>query len=440
MGDGVLLFLVDLGKGLVQRLIEEQRVIAEAAGAALLLQQHAGAGALRDAGGLTGDRQGNRALEGALATGLALHAAQEQVVVVLVALAFAVHGGVAGGVYAGLIIQSFHGEAAVIGNGGQAGRLADGLRLDGGVAREGGGILVDGDVEAGSIHAHHVVVFAEDVLQFTQLVGIAGGSDQQGLGADVTRRVAQGLALGSHQLLNAAFAVVQQAAELLGGEGTTLAGALQLDEFALLVHDQVHVHLGRGVLHIAQVAAGGVVHHAHRDRCHLVDDGALQQLAFADELIDGEGQGDHRTGDGRGAGAAVSLEHIAVQGDGALAQLGQVNGLTQAAANQALDFNAAAVLLDAVALLALAGGRGQHGVFRRDPALILAPQEGRHALLHRGGADHAGIAGGNQAGARRRADKIGLNGNRTGLLRQSAIITHINIPPNAADTAHNNPN
>ena len=437
MGDGVLLFLVDLGEGLVQGLIQEQRIIAEAAVAALRLQQHAGAGALRDAGGLAGNRQGNGALEGALAAGLALHAAQEQVVVVLVALAFAIHHGIAGGIHAGLVIQGLDSEAAVIGDGGITGGLADRLCLDGGIACKGGGVLFDVGVEAGSVHAHHVVVFAEDVLQLLELMGIAGSSHQQGLGADVTCRLTQGFLLGSHQLLDAHLAVGQQGLQFVRGEGAALAGALQLNEFALLVHDQVHVHLGRRVLHIAQVAAGGVVHHADGHRRHLVDDGALQQLALADKLVHGQSQGHHRTGDGRSAGAAVGFQHVAVQGDGTLAQLGQVDGLAQAAADQALNLDAASILLDAVALLAAAGGGGQHGVFRRDPALALAPQEGRHTLLHRGGADHTGVAGGNQAGACRRTHKIGLNRNRTGLTRQSAIKTHIYFLLNAADILHN---
>ena len=48
MADLVLLFLGHFSEGLVQRLIKEQRIIAEAARAALFLQQYAGAGAFRN--------------------------------------------------------------------------------------------------------------------------------------------------------------------------------------------------------------------------------------------------------------------------------------------------------------------------------------------------------------------------------------------------------
>lgn len=48
MADLVLLFLGHFSKRLVQRFIEEQRIIAEAARAALFLQQYAGAGAFRN--------------------------------------------------------------------------------------------------------------------------------------------------------------------------------------------------------------------------------------------------------------------------------------------------------------------------------------------------------------------------------------------------------
>ena len=268
---------------------------------------------------------------------------------------------------------------------------------------------------------------------------VSGGCHQHGLGDQVPCCVAQGLPLGRHQLLNPLPAVLEQIGQLRGGEGAALAGSLQLDEFAFLVHHQVHVHLSPAVLGIAQVTAGRIVHHAHGNCRHLMCQRALQQLSFLHQPVNSEGQGHHRAGDGRGAGAAVGLQHIAVQGDGALAQLGQVDGLAQAAADQPLNLHAAAILLDAVALLALTGGRGQHGVFRRDPALPLALEEGRHTLLHRGGADHTRVAGGDQAGACGGTHKIRLNDHGSSLFGQSAINTHRFFPPCHASGACHNP-
>ena len=65
-----------------------------------------------------------------------------------------------------------------------------------------------------------------------------------------------------------------------------------------------------------------------------------QQLAGA--------PGDVAAGDRRGAGAAVGLQHVAIQGDGALAERLQVHHRAQLAADQALDLRGAAGLLAAV--------------------------------------------------------------------------------------------
>ncbi len=52
-------------------------------------------------------------------------------------------------------------------------------------------------------------------------------------------------------------------------------------------------------------------------------------------------------GDGGGAGAAVGLDDVAVEGDGALAQFAQVDRGAQRAADQALDLQGAPALLAA---------------------------------------------------------------------------------------------
>src|SRR4029078_9758286 len=52
--------------------------------------------------------------------------------------------------------------------------------------------------------------------------------------------------------------------------------------------------------------------------------------------------------------------------------------------------------------LALRAGRGrarQHAVLRGDPSLVLAAQERGHAVLDRGGADHARVADLDEDGA-----------------------------------------
>ena len=67
-----------------------------------------------------------------------------------------------------------------------------------------------------------------------------------------------------------------------------------------------------------------------------------------------------RPGDGRRAGAAVGLEHVAVDPDGVLAQRVQVVDRAQRAAEEPLDLDGAALLLAGarLALRALARGGG----------------------------------------------------------------------------------
>jgi hypothetical protein len=103
---------------------------------------------------------------------------------------------------------------------------------------------------------------------------------------------------------------------------------------------------------------------------------------------------DHRAGDRRGAGAAVGLDHVAVQVQGALAEGFQVEGGAQRAADQALDFLGAAGLLAArgFAVHARVRRARQHAVFGRHPALPFALQEARHLVFDAGGADHLGVA------------------------------------------------
>jgi hypothetical protein len=97
-------------------------------------------------------------------------------------------------------------------------------------------------------------------------------------------------------------------------------------------------------------------------------------------------------GDGGGARAAVGLQHIAVEVDGAFAQLLQVEHRAHGAADQALDLLRAAALLAArgLAVAAGVGGARQHAVFGRDPAFAAAALVAGHLFFHRGGAQHAG--------------------------------------------------
>ena len=86
-------------------------------------------------------------------------------------------------------------------------------------------------------------------------------------------------------------------------------------------------------------------------------------------------QRDPGAGDRGGAGAAVGLDHVAIDGDLPLAERRQVDDGAQAAADQALDLDRAAALLAGRGLAprALRGGARQHAVFGGDPAARPGP-------------------------------------------------------------------
>src|SRR6266849_5753014 len=94
------------------------------------------------------------------------------------------------------------------------------------------------------------------------------------------------------------------------------------------------------------------------------------------------------------SGAAVGLDNIAIYGDLPLTERFEVHYGAQAAANEPLDFDGAAVLLAGGRLASrpLQGGPRQHAVFGRDPAAGLALEPGRQAIFERRRYQHMGIA------------------------------------------------
>lgn len=107
-----------------------------------------------------------------------------------VGLVVSVAAGPAGGEDAGGAAQDVDAETGVVGDGGQPGRLRQGVRLEQGVLREGhAGFLDVGNVRVG-LRAHQLVAesrVGEDRPQFGDFPGVAGGEDQARHGDEVTR-------------------------------------------------------------------------------------------------------------------------------------------------------------------------------------------------------------------------------------------------------------
>ncbi|MNT29307.1 hypothetical protein D3C72_1650390 [compost metagenome] len=163
---------------------------------------------------------------------------------------------------------------------------------------------------------------------------------------------------------------------------------------AVAGHHHVHVGFAAGVFLVVEIQQRHAVDDADRNRRHVLAQRVFAELAGGQQAVDGIGQRDVGTGDAGGAGTAVGLDHVAIDLDLTLAELGQVHHRAQAAPDQALDFLGAAGLLATGRLAAHAavGRARQHAVFGGDPALALALQEAGHGFVNAGGADHLGVA------------------------------------------------
>ena len=148
-------------------------------------------------------------------------------------------------------------------------------------------------------------------------------------------------------------------------------------------------------------------------------------------------QGHPGAGDRGGAGAAIGLDHVAVDGDLAFADRCEVDHRTQAAPDQALDLDGAAALLArrGLASRALMGGARQHAVFGRDPAARLALEPGRQPFLQRRGHQHMGVAKFHEAGALGVFHHAALQRHGAQLVGLSAARPHGTSPPRRAACA-----
>lgn len=201
-------------------------------------------------------------------------------------------------------------------------------------------------------------------------------------------------------------------------EGMALGRALNFDQPAAVVHDHVEVGVGAGVFIVVQVEYRFAAQHADRDRRNMPVDRVALELAGVEQSVDGIDQGHVGAGDRGGAGTAVGLDDVAVQGDRELAEGFEIDHRAQGTADQALDFEGAPALATAagLALVAGAGGARQHPVFCRHPALTLVPEPGRQAFFDAGGAQHAGFAKADQYRAFGVLREVALDGHRAELV------------------------
>ena len=162
---------------------------------------------------------------------------------------------------------------------------------------------------------------------------------------------------------------------LVGGEGAFFSASLEFDEVAGLGHDDVEIHGGVAVLGVVEVEDGFVIIDAGGDGGDEFGHGEVVELAGGHEFVEGDGGGDAAAGDGGGAGAAVCLEDVAIDPEGAGAEFLRSTTARRGAADEALDLGGSAVDFSTgdVAGFAVVGGVGEHAVFGRDPAALRRP-------------------------------------------------------------------
>ena len=172
-------------------------------------------------------------------------------------------------------------------------------------------------------------------------------------------------------------------------ERRPLGGRLDVDERAVARHDDVEIDVGLGVLGVVEVEQRLPGDDAHRDRRHRAGQ-RLREPKAVERAMGGHPD----AADRRAARPAVRLEHVAVEPERALSERLEVGDGAYGAPDEPLDLDRAASLAARAHLAggALARGRRQQRVLGGHPALPLAHEPARHALLHRRGAQDLRLA------------------------------------------------
>jgi hypothetical protein len=100
-----------------------------------------------------------------------------------------------------------------------------------------------------------------------------------------------------------------------------------------------------GVFDVIEIDDRRAVHDADRDGSDLPVQRVRRECDARAQLGPWHRQAPRTPGDRRRARAAIGLQHVAVECDGAFAERAHVDDCTQRAADQALDFQRASALL-----------------------------------------------------------------------------------------------
>ena len=157
---------------------------------------------------------------------------------------------------------------------------------------------------------------------------------------------------------------------------------------------QISIGIGARILVVVEVEHRNSTGDPAAYRRDLAGKRILGDQPLRHQLVDRDPQRHPGARDGGGAGAAVGLDHVAIERDLPLTQLPEIADRAQGPADKPLNFLCPPALLALGGFTRAAGVRGarEHRIFRRYPAFALAAQPRRQAFLDRGGADHLGVA------------------------------------------------
>src|SRR5699024_1875956 len=151
-------------------------------------------------------------------------------------------------------------------------------------------------------------------------------SMQQEVSCDLDSQIC---ALSRDELKAALLCNIEHGVELIASEETVFTGALNFHEVAGFLHHDILLDFFVGVFLIWQVQADIAFDNAYGD----CSDGVYQWLAGNHALVfedsDGIGKRNIGTRNRCSTGTTIGLEHIAVNLDGVLPQLAQVNRRAQ---------------------------------------------------------------------------------------------------------------
>ncbi len=207
-------------------------------------------------------------------------------------------------------------------------------------------------------------VLAQDPLHLLDLLAVARGEEDPGRHEPRASRCSR---VRSAQPFSASASRASSSAR---SKAAPSAVPWTSTNLPLAGHHDVHVGLGAHVLDVGQVEARDAVDDADADRGDRAGERLAGQRAGGAQVGDGVGERDVRAGDRGRAGAAVGLEHVAVELDRVLAERLVVDDRAQRAADQPADLVGATAdpALDRLAVGAGVGRGREHGVLRRDPA------------------------------------------------------------------------